>query len=88
MLASHDIECVTCAHREENALVDVDHMPKCAKCGGVTETSYTGWSDAPMIGTWKAHAQEVWNEIDPGNTKKRMKGNAMVTVSDNISGTA
>jgi len=84
MRALHDIACTLCGRREENVIVDVDHMPECAVCGGATETSYEKWESTPMIGTLKAHLQQLWREIDPGNTKERMKGNAMVTVPKQI----
>ena len=84
MRALHDIVCTLCGRREENVIVDVDNMPGCETCGGPTETNYEKWDDTPMIGTLKAHLQELWRDIDPGNTKERMKGTAMVTVPEEI----
>jgi putative FmdB family regulatory protein len=77
-MAVYDYECVDCG------LVLRDHIkgvhephPACPDCRGPLANLF---GMPANLGFWKAQAQRVWDEIDPGNVKQRCYGTRRVVV--------
>ena len=83
-MPAYDYECTECGAvtRDHFKAMDDPH-PRCAWCGSRQEQRF---SEPARLGFWRAQAQEVWRETDPGNTRERCYGTRRIVVPRSYGG--